>query len=414
MERKIYPLETHKLMQELHDRRYKEAQRAKEVGKKVVWLSGLSVGDIAVAMDFIPYFPENHATLCGVKKVSTELCEVAEAHDYNCELCSYSRNDLGSYFTGGVKSPYGMEPSPDLLISATLCNQHVKWFEELSRLYNVPLLLLDTPLIHDNLSTEDRDRIVKYVRDQLKEFTEFMADYCHRPYNWDRLQECIGYTGQGGRLYGEIAQMARHRPSPITVFDLFLHMEPLLDWRGFPELPAYYEELKKEVAHRVEQGFSAIGEEKYRLYWDNLPIWFRFGHLARMFASYGACVLCGVFPESWVTSQGSLDPSRPLESIAEAQSFVINNLGTGQKCNDLAKMVEDYSIDGLVMQMSHTCKLYITEQYAIMKEVERRTGVAGVILEGDMVDSRLYSDADVDSIVEGFMKVLESRAEGKG
>ena len=48
----------------------------------------------------------------------------------------------------------------------------------------------------------------------------------------------------------------------------------------------------------------------------------------------------------------------------------------------------------------------IMEQVAIAKEAERRSGLPTVIIEGDMVDSRLFNEAEAESRIESFMEVV--------
>ena len=55
------------------------------------------------------------------------------------------------------------------------------------------------------------------------------------------------------------------------------------------------------------------------------------------------------------------------------------------------------------------CKPFFMGQADILEQVERRTGVPGVILESDMCDSRWHSDAQLDTRIEAFMEVLSSR-----
>jgi len=411
MERKVHPLQSHVLMQELLAKHYAEAKKAKAEGQKIVWCCGQAATDILLAMDILPMYPENHAALCGARGVSTDLCQIAEGHDYNPDLCSYARNELGWAFSGDVSlSPLGGLPEPDILLIATLCNTHLKWFENLSRIYNVPLLTLDTPLIHDGMGAEEVETIVGYVHRQLEEEIAFLEDFTGRRYNYDRLQEVVANTSRAAQLYGEVVSSARNIPSPITAFDTFLHLGALMDLRGFPQAVTYYQTLRDEVMGRVDSGFAAVGEERYRLYWDGIPIWFRVGHLGRKFASYGACCAVALYPFVWVEAFAREDPEDPLGSIARAQSTIYVNRGTQYVIDFLCQVVEDYSLDGLVMQMSRTCKPVISAQLAVMKAVEKRAGVPAVLIEGDMVDARLYSDADVDNRIETFMAVLEGRA----
>lgn len=412
MQKGVYPLKARDLMGKVLDEHYARARRIKQEGGKIVWCIGQVDTNLAVALDYYPVYPENHACLCGTRGVSTELCRIAEAHDFSPDLCSYARNDLGTVFSGGEKSPIGGLPRPDLLLTATMCNTHLKWWEELGRIFDVPVIVLDTPYLQDGLTEEDLDRVIAYVKGQLEEMIPYMEKLAGKKLDWARFQEVISYAARAAQLYKEFVESARNKPSPVTSFDTFLHLGPLMVFRGFPEAISFYEQLLAEVRERVAQGFSAVGEEVYRLYWDNIPIWFRVGYLGRKFASYGACFVSAVYPYAWIEAFAYLDPENPLDSIARAQTLIFLNRGTGYRVDYLERMVRDFAVDGLVMQLSRTCRPYMTDQMAITDQVSKRTGLPAVIIEGDMVDTRLFSDAEVESRIESFMEMLAKHKEG--
>jgi benzoyl-CoA reductase/2-hydroxyglutaryl-CoA dehydratase subunit BcrC/BadD/HgdB len=296
-------------------------------------------------------------------------------------------------------------------MTTTVCNTHLKWFEELSRIWHVPLLVLDVPYFHDGLSKEDRAAGVQYTIRQLKEdWIPFFESYCHRSYDWDKLQECVGYTAKTGQLYAQVVNSCKNKPSPITVFDTFLLLGTLMNLRGFPQAVSLYEQLNAEITERIEQKFSAIGEEKYRLYFDNIPVWYKVGWFSRKFTSHGACMVAAVYSQVWIRCFGQEDPSRPLESIAETQFLLTTNQGTMSRINLLNQICRDFSVDGLVMQVSRTCKVFIPDQIGIMKRVQEETGLPGVIIEADMIDSRFFSEKEADSLMDSFMEILQSRA----
>jgi len=408
-EGKVYPFEAHKKMQSLLDANYCDIEQARAAGKKIAWVTGQSPTDILVAADILPAYPENHAALCGTKRVSTQLCQVAEAHDYLPDLCSYARNNLGSCLLGEQTFPVAPLPAPDILMAVTTCSTHVKWFEALSRYYNVPLLLLETPFVHDSLSNEDISTAIKYAENQLTEMVVFLEEFCGQPYNHDKLQECVANSSKASSLYAEFLNTARHIPSPITSFDAFMHLAPMMNLRGFPEAVSYYELLLAEVRQRVEQSFSAVGGESYRLYWDNIPVWYKLGWLARKFASYGACTVAAFYPWLWVEAFARLDSEHPLESIAESVVGFYMNRGTKSRIDLPVRLVKDFSVDGLVAQVSVTCRHILPDQLVITREVQRLTGVPAVVIEGDMVDERLFSEPQVDRQIEDFISILATK-----
>jgi|YelNatPaOPRAMG01_1025707.scaffolds.fasta_scaffold39697_2 benzoyl-CoA reductase/2-hydroxyglutaryl-CoA dehydratase subunit BcrC/BadD/HgdB len=408
-EGKIHPLQAHKKMQALLDANYRDMEQAHATGKKIAWVTGQAPTDILLAADILPAYPENHAALCGARRLSTVFCQIAETHDYLPDLCSYARNNLGFCLSERRDLAGAALPPPDILMAVSMCNTHVKWWEALSRHYRVPLLLLETPFVHDSLSPDDIKRAFRYAENQLKEMVTFLEEFCHRPYDYDRLQQSIANSSKAAKLYAEFLSMAKHVPSPITSFDAFLHLAPMMNLRGYPEAVDYYQLLLDEVKARVRESFSAVGEERYRLYWDNIPVWSRLGWLARKFATYGACAVAAFYPWLWVEAFGRLNPERPLESIAESLVLYYQNKGTASRIDFPARLVKEFQVDGMVAQVSVTCKALVPDQLVIAKEVQRVTGVPMVIIEGDMVDERLFFEAEVERQIDDFISVLAAR-----
>lgn len=406
MERQIVPLKSRELMGKFLNQHYAGAHQAKKEGRKIVWTMGHMDTNAIVAMGYLPVYPENHATLCGSRGISAELCEIAESHEFCPDLCSYARNDFGSIFSEGAKSPVGGLPRPDLLLVITTCNTHLKWWEDLSKYFDVPLLVLDTPYLQDGLSQEDMNGVVSYVKEQLQEHITKLEQLTGRKFDWDAYQQSISNAREASRLYEKFITSTRNVPSPITSFDTFLHLGPLMVARGFPEPIEYYKTLCAEVEERVRQKVSAIGEEVYRLYWDNIPVWFKVGYLGRKFAGYGAAMVVAKYPLVWTEAFSNLDAENPLDSIAESQTMVLLNRGTQYRIDLLRRLLSEYKADAMVMQMSRTCKPFIMEQVVIAKEAEKQTGLPSVVIEGDMVDSRLFDEAEVDNRIESFMEVL--------
>ena len=158
------------------------------------------------------------------------------------------------------------------------------------------------------------------------------------------------------------------------------------------------------------QGVSAIPNEKHRLYWDNLPIWYKMREHATKLASYGACIVAGSYFYNWLLPFEDIESSQPLDSLASSLALSYINRGLEFRIDFLRKVAKEYSLDGLIMQSTRSCKPFYMGQYDIVEAIERETGIPGVVVEGDMCDSRLYSDAQFNSRIETFMEILASRA----
>lgn len=414
MEPSVRPvkLESQNVLGRAVEEYWKEANQAREKGKLIAWTTPFYPTDILTTLDIFPIVPENHAATAGVRKMSTELCEMAEIHGYSPDICSYARTELGSSYAGTlVEKGVPDQAAPDLiLISNNQCTTIAKWFEAESRIFNVPFLMIDAPIIHDHIHQEDYARIVNYVKEQIQEHISFLEQFTKRRFDYDRFKECVALTGKIGKLYGDILDMGQHIPSPLTFFDAAISLPPILIFRGSQRGVDCYETLLAELKERVKKKVGAIPNEKYRLYWDDGPVWFELSKQVKTFASFGACPIIGPYPQNWRLSFERLTPAQPLESTAEGVILPYANRAIGWSIDFVTKMAKDFSLDGMVMGANKTCKAYRLRQMDIAKAVEEKIGIPSVFFDVDLCDSRLYNDAHFQTRIQAFIEVLETRA----
>jgi len=154
---------------------YEIAHRAKEEGKLVAWVASTFPVEILLAMDMIPVWPENYASLCAARRVSVPLCELAERKGFSKDICSYARCVLGSLFDG-ENLPEGGIPKPDVLVASTCaCDTHLKWFQVASRIFKKPLLLLDVPYNVESANPENlQDYYIQHYVSNLMTWSVFL------------------------------------------------------------------------------------------------------------------------------------------------------------------------------------------------------------------------------------------------
>ncbi len=412
METKPPVLEAQQLQKKIFYEYWQEAKNAHTSGKKVAWVSGFAPAELLAAMDFFLVYPMNHSATCGAAGVATDMCTVAEEHGFSTDLCGYARCDIGSVLLGDkTKSPVGGPPKPDLMLvaSAQQCHSIIKWFENISRYYDVPLVVIDVPFLDDGTTRGDESYATAYVREQLHEFIAFVEAFTKRRYNYDGMQECLANAAAAQDLWIDgFFNAAKNIPSPVTAFDLFINLGPMLYLRSRPEAVNYYRALKDEVAEKVRLKFSAVPNEKYRLFLNGMN-WMKISSLSKLFASQGACLVTTLYPLLFLS--GKIDPARPLDSLAERLVNSFLNRGLETRIRVITKLVKDFSLDGLVTPTIRGCKPISSFQLETMGEVKRLTGVPSLEFETCMVDTRYHSDAQVALRVQAFMELLEGRAQ---
>lgn len=387
---------------------WKQVKEAPLQGRRVAWCSGISPMDLLKVMDFTLVFPENYAATCSARKVSTMFCERAESFGYSPDICSYVRNGLGSVLSGDVEHcPVGGLPRPDLLLINSYCVPITKWFEELSRFFKVPLIIVEQPVRHDNLNPQEVEELVRQCTQQLRDIVSFLEQFTGKRFDYDRLRESVAVSSQCGLLWREVLEMGKNIPAPFTCFDYFNSLFPIMCLKGEPATVSYYQQLKSDLAERVFHKIGAVPQEKYRLYWDNIPIWFKLRELSQKFTSYNASLVTGIYPFAWAFTD--LDPKQPLEGIARNMVCYATNTGIKGRADFITKLVQEFSVDGLVAQSSRSCRFMNIGQYDIINLVTQRTGCPAVFIEGDMCDERVYLESEVDSKIDAFMELLAQR-----
>ena len=390
-------------MKEILTNYYIDAKTARENGKKIAWITSGGPVEPLIAMDVIPVYPENHGAMVGASKMGVDLCQKAEEMGYSGDVCSYARADIACAVTQG--GPIGGLPEPDFLVCCNnICGTVLKWYEVIARYYKVPLFILDTPFIHGEMKPAAQ----QYVMRQIEEYITFLEAQCGRKMDYDRMTEVGRLAVQGLRLWQAVLDTAAHKPSPITAFDLFFHLGLIVTLRGTQVTVDYYQELLDEMNERIAKNIAMVPGEKYRLLWDNLPVWFRTRWLSDKFASYKACLVADTYTSAWSGVLPLIDEDRFLETMSLSYSSVYINMSHDMMIDKLREMIRKYDAHGLVMHSNRSCKPYSLGQYDLQKMVMDQLGIPTLIIEADMVDERHFSESQIETRIDAFMETLKT------
>jgi benzoyl-CoA reductase/2-hydroxyglutaryl-CoA dehydratase subunit BcrC/BadD/HgdB len=196
----------------------------------------------------------------------------------------------------------------------------------------------------------------------------------------------------------------------MSCFDAFINMAPIVTLRGTQEVVDFYRDMKAELQERIALGRSAVPEEKFRLLWDNIPIWYKMRELSELFASYGACLVADTYTNAWVFE--GIETQDPLEGLSRAYTHVYINISIDLMADRILDLIKRFSADGLIIHSNRSCKPYSLGQYDIRRIILEKTGIPSLVLEADMTDARVYSDAQIKTRVEAFMETLQNRKLG--
>jgi len=139
--------------------------------------------------------------------------------------------------------------------------------------------------------------------------------------------------------------------------------------------------------------------------WDGIACWPYLGTTYNTLKKYGINLVTSTYPDSWhiVYKTGDLD------GMAKAYSanYVNRNLKFG--VDNIAGLVEDYSLDGIIYHQNRSCKFMDFRQFEVRRQVEKRTGVPSVIFDGDQTDPRVFSEAQFEMRIQALAEMIEGR-----
>jgi bcr-type benzoyl-CoA reductase subunit B len=386
-------------MRELMTRYYIEAKTAAEKGKKVAWITSGGPVEPLYCFGVIPVYPENHGAMCGAAHMAVELCQMAEERGFSRDICSYARCDFGSTYTQG--GPIGGLPRPDFLICCNnICNTVLKWYEEAARYFDCPLFIFDTPFVRGQIAAH----AIEYEIEQMEEYFSFLEEMTGITFDQERFFQVAAKSLRAIQLWKDILSCSENAPAPMTCFDAFIHMAPVVTLRGTDEAITYYEGLLAEMRERVSEGISAIPRERYRLLWDNIPIWYEMRNLGKLFSELQACLVADTYTNAWAFDRVNVE--RPLESLAESYASVYLNIDIEQMLEQIVSLAERFNVHGMVMHSNRSCKPYSLGQYDLARMFTKRTGLPALIIEADHTDSRCYNRGEVEARIRHFIELL--------
>jgi len=395
------PLESLRKLKEIMTAHYFQARYA-DGAVPVAWVTSGFPVELLRPFGFHAVYPENHAAMCGVQRLVPGLSDAVEALGYSRDLCSYARTDLGSVVTG--HTPVGRLPRPDLLACCTnICQTVLYWYRALADHFQVPLVLVDTPYVYG----EAKPHHLAYVREQLEELVRVAERISGRRAEPEALAAVARKAKEGTDLWADCLATGKSRPAPWTGIDGFFHMAPIVALRGTDTCNVYYRMLRDELRDRAQRGIGGLREERHRLLWDNLPIWFAVREVATLLATRGFNFVCTSYTNAWAEAGSRIDPEDLIGSAADSYTHIILNQDLPNRLGILRRLSREYGVDGAVLHSDRSCKPYSIGQVDLKERLAAETGIRVLLLEADHSDQRAWSREQADNRLTAFMESFE-------
>ena len=397
-----------KALMKQHFMELDEASRTRN--KKIAWCSSVGPAELAMSLGFLVYYPENHAAILGANRTAMDYIPVANAHGYSPEICSYLTSDIGAYLKHEtpLTKAYGIQsiPKPDVLLYNTnQCRDVYDWARFYGKEFNAPVLGINTPRSL-NVARED---IVKSVTSQLQQMVPDLEKVAGRCFDIDEFRQVLAISRECSDLWEAVLHTAANRPSPLTFFDECIHMGPAVVMRGRKEANDYYRILLAEMQERIKDGIAAVDGERYRFYWDGMPVWGKLRSLSELLAGLKSAVVVSTYCNSWIFS--AFDPKDPFRSMAQAYCSIFITQDEAWKENYIADKVKRFAIDGILFHDARTCASNSNNRYGMTKRLTERLGIPHLVINGDLNDLRCYSEEQTVTNIEAFVEQIEETSE---
>ncbi len=380
-------------------------EAANDPERKVAWLTSVAPVELVRAMGYEVYFPENHGALLGATRTASSLIPHALSRGYSPEICSYLTSDIGSYIAG--KTPlqdlYGIPhpPRPDLLVYSTnQCRDVCDWWSFYAREFDVPIVGIHPPHQPDTVTSDH----IRAVEAEHAALVRLLEERTGKRLDRDYLKGIVDLSQQAAVLWRDVLNLGQHKPSPITFFDGAIHMAPIVLLRGTQEAVDYYKLLQEELVDRIRNGVAAVPGERLRLYWEGMPIWGALKELSTLFFEKQVAVVASTYCNSWIFDK--LDPDNIDETLALVYTEIFINRSESAKTAMLEQFVRDFSIDGIVFHDCKTCPNNTNCRYGMPERLYELSNIPSVVIDGDVVDLRLFSVEQVRTALEGFIEQL--------
>jgi benzoyl-CoA reductase subunit B len=423
---KTAPLKCWDKAKDIRQRYYRDYAEAHDKGG-MRWAGGAwtfgaipsGLGRDVVSLTSEPYA----ASVAFDRSLSIRCLEASEKAGYARDLCSYMRNYWGSillneYAFGG---PF---PKPDFIWQDHICCSHAKWYQVVSDLEGgIPMFCIDVAVGPYHEVNEEK---IDYIVGQMHDGIEWLEKTTGRSYDDELLIEAVENECRATSVWAEVCALNKHTPAPLdekTMYSLYV-LGTLK--KHDKEVADFYEELRDEVAERIEQGIAAVANERCRVMTDTQPPW-GFLKVFRYMEKYG-CVSIGSLytfglignwevkeDDTWGPRTTPMQKGITIKDRDQALRILADwNLSKpewqhfyspGLKSDLMIRIAKEWKLDGVMLHYNRGCEglsLGIAEnRLDLMK-----AGFHVMTFEGNMGDEREFDMNRTMARIDTFMETL--------
>lgn len=398
------PITSEKMLGKLQMNHYTNAIMKKFEDKPVGWLTSIFPQEIVEALDLDYVYPENHCCAVAARKEAPKFIDIAEGMGYSVDVCAYARLNLG-YAEEGYADSLSI-PMPDFICCCNnICNQVIKWYENLAKNLDIPIIMIDIPF--NDMYEPDQAR-VDYIKGQFEYAITQLEKVAGKKMDYEKLENIMKISNANSKAWTNAMSYLEKTPSPLNGFNLFNYMAQIVCARGKVETKELFDLLAKEFKEMTENGETDFPvEEEFRIMWDGIAVWPSLGFTAKSLIKSGMNMNASTYPDAFAVYYD--EPT--LEGMAKGYAGTANTRNIEFHINGRAALIDRSGCDGALYHMNRSCKVWDLMQYTIAQQTAEKTGKPYAIFDGDQADPRAFSDAQFSTRIDGLREVMAATKE---
>ena len=344
------------------------------------------------------------------KKDPKTLTPYTELVDIN-ELWAMPDGEEKEKRLAAIKSYRQMQmPMPDFVLCCNnICNCMTKWYENIARMHNIPLVMVDIPY---NNTVEVDDAYVAYIRGQFDDAIKQLEKISGRKFDEKKFEDACAHANRTAKAWLKVCDYLQYKPAPYSGFDLFNHMADVVTARGRREAAEAFELLATEMEEHIKNGTTTTPfPEQFRVMFEGIPCWPKLPALFQPLKANGVNVTAVVYAPAFGFVYNNLD------EMVRAYCKAPNSVCIEQGVDWREGICRDNKVDGVLVHYNRSCKPWSGYMAEMQRRFTKDLGVPTAGFDGDQADPRNFNAAQYETRVQGLVEAMQEnkrlKEEGK-
>ena len=383
---------------------YSDAIEAKARGEMVGWCASNFPVEIPETLGLYVCYPENQAAAIAARGGGERMCNISEGEGYSNDICAYARTSLA--YMKVKDAPEQNMPLPDFVLCCNnICNCMTKWYENIARMCNVPLIMIDIPY---NNTVEVHDSNVKYVRAQFDKAIKQLEELTGKKFDEKKFEKACENANHTAKAWLKVCDYLQYKPAPYSGFDLFNHMADVVTARARVEAAEAFELLASDLEETIKKGETTTPfPEKYRVMFEGIPCWPKLPALFKPLKEHGVNVTAVVYAPAFGFVYNNMD------EMARAYYKAPNSVCIEQGVDWREGICRDNKVDGVLVHYNRSCKPWSGYMAEMQRRFTKDLGVPTAGFDGDQADPRNFNAAQYETRVQGLVEAMEANMQEK-